>query len=95
MNLTFYYASQPSELFHLKDQCTIWLPEHQPPIPTMWDSNQVIATCDLSYLFQAKEHIITGNLKHNEIIWIEIKNQTATGHLFNPTGKIENFFRIV
>lgn len=94
MHTTFYYATQPSELFHLMDKCTIWMPENLPTNPSMWNSNQVIATCDLSYLFQAKEHIITGNLNHNNVLWIEVKNQTETGYLFSPTGKIENFFRI-
>lgn len=95
MNLTFYYATSPSELFHLKDQCTIWLPEHQPPLDNMWTGNQIIATTDLSYLFHVKERIITGQLAHNDVIWIEVKSKTATGHLFNQLGKVENFFRIV
>ena len=95
MNLTFYYATSPSELFHLKDQCTIWLPEHQPHIPNMLKQSNIIATTNLDYLFQVKHLINSGDLASNEVIWIEIKSKVAIGHLFNPLGKIENFFRIV
>lgn len=94
MKTTFYYASHPSELFHLKDQCTVWLPEYLPINHAMWNDNQVIATCNMNYLFQAKERIVMGETNHNDVIWIMIKGKTATGHLFNQLGKIENFFRI-
>lgn len=95
MNTTFYYAKQPSEMAHLKEYCTIWLPELQPASPDIWNPNQIIATCDLSYLFQVAEMIQIGTITPNEVIWIEIKNKTATGHIFGSTGKIVNFFRVI
>jgi len=30
-----------------------------------------------------------------DVIWIEVKNQTATGYIFGNDGKIANFFRII
>jgi len=44
MNTTFYYALAPSELFHLQEQCTIWMPETQPLNQSIWEPSQIIAT---------------------------------------------------
>ena len=95
MNTTFYYAPLPSELFHLQEQCTIWMPETQPLNQAIWNPSQIIATCDLSYLFQIAEMIQIGTITPSEVIWIEVKNQTATGYIFGSDGKIANFFRVV
>jgi len=95
MNTTFYYAIAPSELFHLQEQCTIWMPETQPLDQAIWEPSQIIATCDLSYLFQISERLKIGAIAPSDVIWIEVKNQTATGYIFGSDGKIANFFRII
>jgi len=95
MNTTFYYALIPSELFHLQEQCTIWMPETQPLDQAIWKISQIIATCNLSYLFQISEMIKIGAITPSDVIWIEVKHKTATGYTFSNDGKIANFFRIV
>lgn len=96
MDITFYYARQPRALNHLRNQCTIWLPETESSEPqTLWQPNQVIATSDLSYLFRLRDMIQAGTILPEKVIWIEIKNLTATGYVFDKDGKINNFFRII
>lgn len=96
MDITFYYASNPEAMLHLKEHCTIWLPEQQPTKPPeLWTSGQFIATCDVSYLFRLRDKIQDGTIQPDKVIWIGIKNQVATGYVFDKTGKIVNFFRLV
>lgn len=95
MDTTFYFALQPRDLHYLLDKVTIWLPEHLPMNPEIWNSGQVIATCDMSWIFRIRDRIQAGTLAPDKVIWIEIKHQKAVGYIFGTDGKIANFFRIV
>jgi len=93
-DIKFYYALEQEELLYLKDQCTIWMPEQQAEKPKIWTSIQVIATCDPNYLFIIRNRIQAGLMTPEEVIWITVKNKTATGHIFGTNGQIMTFFRV-
>ena len=96
MNITFYYARQPEELLHLKRQCTTWRPEAQhEENSNIWTGDQVIGTCDVSYLFRLRDQIQAGAIQPEKALWIEVRNRAATAYTFDASGRINNFFRVV
>jgi hypothetical protein len=95
MNITFYYSRNPEELLHLQPQCTTWRPEQMETTPNLWTGDQVIGTCDVSYLFRSRDQIQAGAIQPEKALWIEIRNRAATAYTFDANGKINNFFRVV
>ena len=95
MSITFYYARQPEELLHLQPQCTTWLPEKMESAPNLWTGGQVIGTCDVSYLFRLRDQIQDGLVPAAKALWIEVRNKAATAYVFDASGRINNFFRVV
>lgn len=96
MNITFYYARQPEELLHLQPQCTTWMPEAQyEESSNIWTNDQVIGTCDVSYLFRLRDQIQDGLVPAAKALWIEVRNRAATAYTFDASGRINNFFRFV
>ena len=70
-------------------------PEQMETTPNLWTDDQVIATCDVSYLFRLRDHIQDGLVPAKKALWIEVRNKAATAYTFDASGRINNFFRVV
>ena len=92
MNTTFYYAIAPSELFHLQEQCTIWMPETQPLDQAIWEPSQIIATCDLSYLFQISERLKIGAIAPSDVIWKKSRTKQRQVTSLEVTARLQTSF---